>query len=487
MPVIPQRLDRVVFHQLKGLNNLDISFDDKNVTGIFGVNGCGKSTILHALACFYKGQTPGAETNYFTRFFKRVDGAKWARSRMTAYMAIAGDNRHVEYRKAADRWTPRIDQRPVRDTYYIGIDSCVPAIEQESLTRTSYYMTPLAGGVANCDQILRSAAQVLGRPYDDYSKTICGSRRYKKVRQPNCMAYTSLSMGAGEQRLFTILERLYNLPPYSILLIDELDLTLHTTALNRLVSIMVSIAANRHLQIVFTSHREELTTRDDINIRHIWTPAGGGQTFCLDHTTPDCLYRLSGHVEKPYEIYVEDDLAAAIVREELRDTGMMDYVTLRQFGDAANAFVVAAGLEIQGQLSNNQLLLTDGDVYRTDLEREDIMKKRYSGNEADKDLHRQNALRCIKQFNLPEHGHPESFIWSLLKTKTGKLADFANEIAPFPDDKHSYLYDIQQRQGDTRENFLRDVISLVKTDAVWPNYVSELRSWLNTKKAELGI
>ena len=96
-------------------------------------------------------------------------------------------------------------------------------------------------------------------------------------------------------------------------------------------------------------------------------------------------------------------------------------------------------------------------------------------------------LRHIKQFNLPENGHPESFIWSLLKTKTGKLADFANEIAPFPDDNHSYLYDIQQRQGDTRENFLRDVIALVKTDAAWPNYVSELRTWLNAKRVELGI
>ena len=34
---------------------------------------------------------------------------------------------------------------------------------------------------------------------------------------------------------------------------------------------------------------------------------------------------------------------------------------------------------------------------------------------------------------------------------------------------------------------LRDVIALVKTDAAWPNYVSELRTWLNAKKVELGI
>lgn len=487
MPVTPQRLDRVVFHQLKGLINLDISFGDKNVTGIFGVNGCGKSTILHAIACFYKASLPHAETNYFTRFFKRVDGARWVGSKMVAYMTINNHEKHIEYKKAADRWTPRIDQRPVRDTFYIGIDSCVPAIEQETITRTSYQMTPDPNAIANLDQILQSAANVLGRQYDDYIKTSCGSRRYKRVRTQGGVPYTSLSMGAGEQRLFTILERLYNLPAYSIMLVDELDLTLHTTALNRLVDIMAELAQRRHIQIIFTSHREELTKRADINVRHIWTPTNAGQTFCLDHTTPDCLFRLSGQMNRPLEIYVEDDLATAIIREELRDSGMMDYVTIHQFGDAANAFVVAAGLEIQGLLSDNQLLLTDGDVYRTEEERQNIMRKRYSGNEAGKEEHRQNALQRIKQFHLPENSHPELFIWNLLRTKEGRLSEYANEIALNPDDKHSYLYDIQQRQGDTRENFLRDVISMVKTDAAWENYVSELRNWLQDRKVVHGL
>ena len=51
MPVIPQSLDKVFFNRLKGLHNVEISFGEKPVTAIFGVNGCGKSTILHALAC----------------------------------------------------------------------------------------------------------------------------------------------------------------------------------------------------------------------------------------------------------------------------------------------------------------------------------------------------------------------------------------------------------------------------------------------------
>ena len=41
-----QRLKSLSITGLRGLKNLNISFEDKDVTGIFGVNGCGKTTLL---------------------------------------------------------------------------------------------------------------------------------------------------------------------------------------------------------------------------------------------------------------------------------------------------------------------------------------------------------------------------------------------------------------------------------------------------------
>ena len=82
--IINQRLDSVTFHQLKHLRDLEINFNGRNVTGIFGVNGCGKSSILHALACFYRSLNIGSESNYFTRFVKRVGTEAWENSNMTA-------------------------------------------------------------------------------------------------------------------------------------------------------------------------------------------------------------------------------------------------------------------------------------------------------------------------------------------------------------------------------------------------------------------
>lgn len=135
------------------------------------------------------------------------------------------------------------------------------------------------------DKIIRSAKYIMNYAYDNYVKTAFRKKKYKKVTRNGALNYSSLAMGAGEQRLFSLLETLYSMPAYSLLLIDELDLTLHTSALMRLIDEMVKIANSQNIQIVFTTHREELIQRKDINIRHIWNANDGSQTFVLDHTT----------------------------------------------------------------------------------------------------------------------------------------------------------------------------------------------------------
>lgn len=483
---LQQKIDSLHIDKLKGLEGFDISFEDKNITAIFGENGCGKSTVLHALACFYRAEDPNAETNYFTRFFKKVGGAAWAGSKMTAQFTINDISSTIVYEKAADRWKPRINQRLQRNTYYIGIDSCVPSIEKETVTKTSYSMNTTED-VANKNLIIRAASQIMGRCYEDYAKPHCGKRKYKKVNVRGGIQYTSLSMGAGEQRIFTILDKIYSAPEYSLILVDELDLTMHTTAFMRLLDIMVSVARERKLQIVFTTHREEIASRTDINIRHIWKPANQNQSLCLNQTNPMCIYRLNGTIQKPYEVYVEDDLAEAIVNSVLREEKILNYVKVIRFGDASNAFSVAAGLHIQGQLSDKQLIIIDGDVYRTQEEKLKIMKKRYSGNEAGKDEVRQIAVSSIKQFNLPANEHPEHFLWSILKTKQGLLAEFANRIFPNANDQHRYLYEIYELQGESRPVFLKELVELLQTDPAWNNYVSEVRTWAQRSRVNIGV
>lgn len=68
MPVIKQTLDKVCIGQLKALKDIELDFNDKKVTAIFGINGCGKSTILHALACLYR---PHSKELFYAIFQER--------------------------------------------------------------------------------------------------------------------------------------------------------------------------------------------------------------------------------------------------------------------------------------------------------------------------------------------------------------------------------------------------------------------------------
>ena len=116
-----------------------------------------------------------------------------------------------------------------------------------------------------------------------------------------------------------------------------------------------------------------------------------------------------------------------------------------------------------------------------------MMKKRYAGNEAGKDQIRQEALQRIKDFKLPDGEQPEHFLWTMLKTKQGKLAELANGIDENQDDRHGYIYDVYLLQGECRAIFLKELIEILETDNQWENYVSEVKIWAQARKTELGL
>ena len=70
MPVSQQRLQSINFTKLKNLQNVSIDLSEGPLIAIMGVNGIGKSTVLHALACCYKPDL--GRTISFQSFFCRI-------------------------------------------------------------------------------------------------------------------------------------------------------------------------------------------------------------------------------------------------------------------------------------------------------------------------------------------------------------------------------------------------------------------------------
>ena len=63
------QIESIYFKKLKGLHNVLIDFE-KPLTAIMGVNGAGKTTVIHALACVYRPDENGkGEDHHFPEFF----------------------------------------------------------------------------------------------------------------------------------------------------------------------------------------------------------------------------------------------------------------------------------------------------------------------------------------------------------------------------------------------------------------------------------
>ena len=415
MLISQQRLIRLDVTELKILKKVSISFVESSMTAILGPNGCGKSTILHALACAFQPNTNQGEDYKFSSFFLPSTDALWDGSKMEITHSFRDgktvhDNMVHTYTKASDRWAPRYATRPKRDLIYIGIDKCVPMIESEKRqARINYATKNITEAVIL--KILDKASYVLDRRYTSFNLHNAQGRKEFIGVGVEGIQYSALSMSAGEQKVFYVLEKVFRVPNYSLILFDELDLLLHEKALRRLVEVLKERADSKNLQIVFTTHRESLVEFEgNINIRHLFT--GPQQSYCFEGTKPDAINRLTGDQPKPIELFVEDHLAIAIVRIVLGQLKANKFVVVSRFGAATNCFTLAGGILLRGGDSKNLAFVLDGDIYCSDNEIETQVKRAITGHGDKMDALRQTAQSLILKFGLPDGQQPERYIHS---------------------------------------------------------------------------
>lgn len=489
----PQKLKKIRFSKLKNLENLEVSFENKHITGIFGTNGSGKSTVLHAIACLYQPVANSTRKNFkFPHFFIPTTIDLWNGSQFTIEYEMINGATMVsdtkEYKKNRDRWSPRYQTRPRREVFYIGIDSCVPDMEIESRTSRIPLIREAYDDAVLAEKIKEKLSFIMHRNYGDFINYWNERKSYKGLIY-GTVQYPSLYMGAGEQRIIKFLETVYSVPDYSLILIDELDLTLHTEALLRLMRVLNDECQAKNIQIVFTSHREELLDCNFINIRHLVNDTNGKTTICLERTTPDCIKRLTGTCPKPLEIMVEDNLAEALVRKILRIHNLEQSCKVSQFGSKENSYLVGAGLLLRGETLDNTLIVLDGDVDVTEAEKRAKINRVITGTDGNSQQRREKLLSKIKQFHLPVNKKPEEFITDELKT----LDDAEHSLVPHikatgPVQDHHDLLNIPiTNSGMPEQTALAEIANLMEHRSCWANYVTDINNWIVTKKAELGI
>ena len=503
MPSVAKRTHKLSIERLKGIRNLaEISFEDKDLTGIFGPNGIGKSTILHALAAAYNCPAGCASAQYRDFFPKLADDVWNGTKFMIEHTYWAGTTTAqgpVEYRKGAVTtwWFPPISSRPVRHVVYIGIKSCLPDLEAYPSHNLSG-ATPTAR-IGVTDNAVRDAAgMILNCNYTEIADVVAPyhpKRKYRSLTRgtTGAVTYPSVTMGAGEQRLLKLLYAVEEVRDYGLILVDELDLMLHGDALKKLVDHLAERCRAKHVQLVFTSHREELLSlKDKINIRHLHPQ--GGKHYCYPNTDPDSLHRLTGARVRPLEVFVEDDVAESVASHVAAELGMSRHVQVHRFGAAENCFMVMAGLLLKGEDCHNNLFILDGDVYLAAPERQKCINEAFVGKDATSQEIRATMAALVRDLALPTGVKPEPYLHGLICTlNVAKMSPAEAEIAGtavaivHPADRHEFVDAIVNTLGDNRAVQLARIVPLAAKNTDWARYTAPVRDWLTAKKTELRL
>ena len=327
----------------------------------------------------------------------------------------------------------------------------------------------------------------MNKDYDQLNYHKTKKKELLGVHTKSNMRYSSLSMGAGEQRVLMILKTIFTANAYSLILIDEIDILLHVMALKRLIYKLSELATQRNLQIVFTTHSMEISKLQEfVDIRYLHPIKE--KTMVYDRITPDIVYELSENVEQSIKIYVEDILAETIVNVVVDDLGISRNVKLVKLGAASNAFVLAASFVLQEEDTSNVFILLDGDVYRNESEKRNAIKKVLSGTEKNHDNKVDKAVGLIHQLILPEKVEPEKFIFDMLVDldDNNELVEIAKRFNAVSN-SHEWLDSLVTRMGKSEELILYKIVNMVSDHEKWGNYVHELREYLIKRKEILNL
>lgn len=496
MAISSQKINFITIKKLKNINNLEsLPLNEKNLTAILGVNGCGKSTILHALACCYKPiESSTATKHMFSHWFTPTTDATWTGSELTLnHEWKNGKNNFCEnhtFTKQVDRWTPRYDRRTERHVELIGINTCVPKIEQESQISFIKYETE-AIVTDDSDKVRSAMSEILGRNYTELNQhKVSKTKNYLGLEHTG-VRYSALSMGAGEQRLLFILQKVFEAPKYSLILIDEIDLLLHTNALHLLIQQLNKRAVEKSLQIIFTTHRESVLELSEIlSIKHIHQSEN--KTHWLTDTKSETLLRLTGKAEKVIELFVEDDVSSAIAMQVASGLGLRKYVSVKIFGAAQNSFPIASSFVVRNENLSNIALILDGDVYVSDEEKIEMINKALSGEGEKFNLMREKALSLIFQYDSVEKLSPEKVLLDMiLNLNSSELNEEQLEVfnavkqSAYATNHHDVLKKTRDLLGYETIECNRVVVKLASLSPNWKQYVQVLEVWLQSKKDTL--
>jgi predicted ATPase len=311
----PKRLEWIDITGLRGWTGqrFELRFP---IMAVVGENGVGKSTVLQSAASVYRGQEKSSD-RFASDFFPDTAWDEVTDAKIRYSVREGTEIHQATIRKPSNRWRGNPERRQ-RNVEYIDLSRVQPVsgrLGYKTLANPNYFETEASSFEKGR---LARFSGIMGRTYDLAKMSLTGadSKREVPVVSHHGDSYSGFHQGAGETTIAELLQT--ELPRYSLVLIDEIESSLHPRAQRRLVRDLAARARELELQIVITTHSPYVLEELPFEARACIVQTATGVREVVYGVSPEfAMTKMDDLQHSECDLYVEDTTAAAMLTEIL--------------------------------------------------------------------------------------------------------------------------------------------------------------------------
>jgi predicted ATPase len=313
----PKFVNNLSINNVHGITDTTIQFKFP-ICAIIGENGTGKSTILKLLACAYK-HTDKNKTLFPSDFFPDTI---WddIRGVELKYEIREGTNtKNISVKKRTERWRG-LPSRTTNYVYYFDINRTMPiesVIGYSKLTkRTNSELSSRDLSEENTGQI----SEIMDRDYIKarYAKTSEDKSKEVGILKLDFGELSQFHQGAGEYIITNFISITEQMPNNSLVIIDEIESSLHPTAQRRLIRELLKITRIKQLQVIVSTHSPYVLSELPMDSRILLARTNTGIEVIYAPSVEFCLTQIDDKLHTELDIIVEDEESQCLISEIIR-------------------------------------------------------------------------------------------------------------------------------------------------------------------------
>ncbi len=267
--------------------------------------------------------------------------------------------------KPTKRWRVP-DNAPKRNVYLLDISRTLPLDASAGYAKIARSAEAEIESSEISDEFRERLSFVLGRQYRKarFATSDVDAKRQVGLLEREWGELSQFHQGAGEDSTLDLFRVLQGVPQYSLLVIDEVEASLHPRAQRRLIRFLLWLSRQRRVQIILSTHSPYVLEELPQEARLLLLPGPLGLSIVYGISPEFAMSRLDDEVHPDAHVFVEDRDFEIWLREILASSSetseLLRRIQINPVGPA-NVVGMLGGLGANGKLPYKSIAIVDGD------------------------------------------------------------------------------------------------------------------------------